>query len=630
MKKFFLFGVIVAAMLFAIPAQAFYWNFAEHETPSFFDRQTHFQPAPIGSKIAAEKAKMLGVSGTRSAAPRNKVAFNDDIITEIPSTAEVKYYTRSGYYHAYDSYYDSYSLEEQSGNATIAFDGNDVYLQNPIAGYDNNAWIKGTKDGNTITFPLKQFLTYSSTYNYGLYITMADMTGSFEGTNDMDATTISYTISEDGKTITQQGTSENRIFTLAWSDDDTVYLYGAPGGEYSTVFTLDESYVPPSTDLVELPVGAQVEQWYATGAGSVAAPEVMNVAFVGSDVYVGGLFADFPNAWIKGSISGTTATFESVQYIGDSGTYHVWVVGFDSSGAFMDNFTMTFDATANKLTLDPNQYVMANAKDTEMSYFAYYQALTLMKELPAPVQIDELPYSNDFSTSDLQDEFKIIDVNGDGTTWAWYSGMARIKWADVNDDWLVSPLIKLEAGKTYAISFQAKAESTNYPETIEVKAATEVLSSALAAGVEVMASTAVSSTTFATFGNTAFTVAETGYYCFGIHNTSEDQYYCYIDDFLVEEVAPTYYLAGNMNGWSVSDNYLLALNAEATGEEYMITLDLEADAEFKVVSSTDGQNVQNWYPDNAGNYVVNEAGNYTVYFRPMLMVAMTGIITASM
>ena len=72
-----------------------------------------------------------------------------------------------------------------------------------------------------------------------------------------------------------------------------------------------------------------------------------------------------------------------------------------------------------------------------------------------------------------------------------------------------------------------------------------------------------------------------------------------------------YYLIGTMTDWSVNADYQLTENPNAPGE-YQITVDLPANAEFKVVKG----NKETWYPDNAGNYAVSEAGNYTVSFRP--------------
>ena len=84
--------------------------------------------------------------------------------------------------------------------------------------------------------------------------------------------------------------------------------------------------------------------------------------------------------------------------------------------------------------------------------------------------------------------------------------------------------------------------------------------------------------------------------------------------------AAAYYVVGNFTNWSINDAYKMTLNTECTSTtEYMLTLDLAADAQFKVVKD-DGQS-QTWYPDGMGNNYgengeLKGAGKYTVYFRP--------------
>ena len=78
--------------------------------------------------------------------------------------------------------------------------------------------------------------------------------------------------------------------------------------------------------------------------------------------------------------------------------------------------------------------------------------------------------------------------------------------------------------------------------------------------------------------------------------------------------APDYYLVGTMNGWTQSESYKLEANP-ATDGEYMITLNLEANAAFKINTVQGEETI--WYPAGTdNNYVVENEGNYTVYFRP--------------
>lgn len=62
-------------------------------------------------------------------------------------------------------------------------------------------------------------------------------------------------------------------------------------------------------------------------------------------------------------------------------------------------------------------------------------------------------FFTDFATqSELYDNFTIIDVNDDGNTWRWYAGDIFVHSNDggklSTDDWLISPALQLEAGKT--------------------------------------------------------------------------------------------------------------------------------------------------------------------------------------
>lgn len=87
--------------------------------------------------------------------------------------------------------------------------------------------------------------------------------------------------------------------------------------------------------------------------------------------------------------------------------------------------------------------------------------------------------------------------------------------------------------------------------------------------------------------------------------------------FWVEYPRTKYYIVGNMNEWTINDNYELTLNAGAAPvEEYMITMNLTTTNQFKVKS--DGGV---WYPDGVNNNYgqngeITADGNYTIYFRP--------------
>ena len=519
-------------MLFAIPAQAFLWNWSEQETPSYFGQKENLRP----EGLLIEKGQLIQRSDVKTLKPgmkpgvklvqvrrAAKAPSNPNNVT-VTLTSDDVWGDGTGYQMLLDADATAYGtiIPETgplttSGNASVA-----VYAEFEYK-------IPANADGS---------LTTSNIVTNGNSVTIEIPAGKYDWaiTNPSpgDRVWIASNLGSAG------GRADDFVFEAGHDYEFSVTF--ASSNDRVDLFVDGKNVDEKSTDLVELPTGATVENWYAEGVAAGAVPEQMKVAFVGSDVYVGGLFAAYPDAWIKGTISGSTVTFESFQFIGDfvenNQTYHIWAVGADSNSDLQDAFTMTYDATAHTLTLDPDQYLLANASDVEMYYLTYYTDLTIMKDEPKPLQIDELPYSNDFSTNAKWKEFWVINANNDNVTWKWSdNGYAYIAYAKPNDDWLVSPLLKLEAGKVYTVTFQAHCQSS-YAETIEVKAAKEVSAAALAAGVEVMAATEVSSNSFQSFGNNAFTVSETGYYCIGIHNISNDAYYCYVDDFEVKVKEP--------------------------------------------------------------------------------------------
>ena len=83
--------------------------------------------------------------------------------------------------------------------------------------------------------------------------------------------------------------------------------------------------------------------------------------------------------------------------------------------------------------------------------------------------------------------------------------------------------------------------------------------------------------------------------------------------------AGDYYIVGNMTDWAPNAEYKMTKNEAAETEEYMFTLDLTTESQFKVVY-VEGEK-QTWIPDGMGNNYgengeITADGTYTVYFRP--------------
>ncbi len=642
------------------------WDWAAHQAPQFKSKSglvnTDNVRQPL-SKFSGRKVERFARFDGQTQASRRAATTDEHGIITAPDEGVTKYYTRAGkaYYVANGSVYD----EDQSGVVTILeAEGGKVYIKDPVSHYTQNSWVEGTKDGNTITVATGQPLAWNANYSTTLSLYWANVQSTSTGKTyikDGETTTITFTVDDEAGTITLDGSSQDKIIGIYWDDDYSWTGYG----DYGTVWTLNTEYEPASTDPIVLPDGAEVQNWYADGAGSAAVPTDVMVAFVGNEVYISGLTSNFPDAWIKGTLDGTTVTFSKFQYLGTyGGTMPIWAVGADSDTGNLQDFTMTYDSEAQTLTLDENQLLVFNAAEDRMYYLSYIESLTIYAEKPAPAQIDELPYVNSFDDAADQKHFTIIDANEDGRTWNWYNGMARYTYSSTNqgDDWLVSPAIKLVAGKKYAFSIAAHAQTASYPERIEVKAAQENTAEALAAGTEVLPSTDVTTVGFVTFENNEFTVAESGYYYIGVHAISDaDKYYLYVDDFVLEAAPITapyvadfttdapfgdfFVIDNNEDGktwtWSASNfanysyssslaaddylvlpikleaskNYNVTVNAANSGypEKFEVKVGKEATVEgLSTVAIAETEVTSSDFTDFSGSFTTDEAGTYYV------------------
>ena len=477
------------------------------------------------------------VSSVNKNSRRAEAVDAHGIITS-PAEGVSKMYTRAGKAYYWNENKNKIVGINQNGMAEIveASDGT-IYIKDFLSTVNVNTWVKGTKVGNTITIPAGQMIYYWDNYGYGLYLAKAEW-----GDTSFTKVDGDITLTVNGDVITLDGTDNETPIGAFYSDNDEFSNYG----DYETVLTYDPTFVIP--ELVALPEGATVETWYNNGkrvnSSTTARYEqtTAKVAFVGNDVYLSGIFENFPNSWIKGTISGTTVTFAGGQFIGTYSSDNIYVFGCDgfTTTSSLQDFKMTYDATAK--TLEAVNPLLANASDEKVYFLEAYQDLLITKNEPTieePVATTganvEAPYSNALNTAELFGEFGVIDSNEDGKTWSFDANAESAKYAyssTAANDWLVSPAVKLEAGKTYRFAIDAFVASSNWAERVEVKIGKEPKASAMTQ--EVLEATVLNNETAQTLEN-AVRVTETGYYHFGIHAISDaNMFNLYVNNFLVE------------------------------------------------------------------------------------------------
>jgi len=297
------------------------------------------------------------------------------------------------------SMYGGVEWEQLTTDVNIGEDGNDVYLQG-ITTYVSKGWLKGTRNGNTVTFPSGQFI---GTYNGApFYVVGARII-------DGNYTICDFTFEDDG-----QGTltSKDYIF-ITTEKDQFVYV----------VYYLGVTISNAEDALVDVPEGLEPAtyivnyQYHPQGSNSLArANKFIKVARHDNSLYIKGLGAQTPDGWVKGDIDGDRLTFDLPQYLGtyDDGyglVYPFYFIAFDTvTGELLpeatlhyDDATGTFDEASTGLGISINKTSFLTAQE-------YYNPIfTKFNDVPA---VPSRPVITDFNGEDEKSAYITVNING--------------------------------------------------------------------------------------------------------------------------------------------------------------------------------------------------------------------------
>lgn len=252
---------------------------------------------------------------------------------------------------------------------------------------------------------------------------------------------------------------------------------------------------------------------------------------------------------MKGTVDGTTITFDKFQYVGAYNSYDCWFIGVSVEGdnAVIKDAVATYDAAAKTITFTDE--ILINAAADRIYYLNWFVDVVVSAEeatYEEPIITDltaELPYTNTFETEAEQAQAAIYDANDDQSTFTFEnhtstgSKVARYRYNSSNaaDDYLVFPGVELKAGAKYKVALDAASYSDSYPERIEVVAGKVAKVSELT--IPVIAATDVATKEFINVSNNEFTVTEDGTYFIAVHAISDkNQFYLYVDNFSVAEL----------------------------------------------------------------------------------------------
>lgn len=458
--------------------------------------------------------------------------IDDNGVIIRPADGERKVYNRSGRALIYDPDGDSWLIDEQSGQVDIVkCDDGTVYIRDIISNYRTGAWMKGTLTGNTITIATGQLVNYESTYDVPYAVYWGKKDGRDYLRND-ERDEITFTIDDDR--IVLDASDEDNIVGIFYEYENTTFF--SNWGDYESVYAYDHDFTPLEVVTVTPPANLPTHSWYTRGhfyeGSSVPFRDQVTIGFDGNDIYLQGLFSDFPQAWMHGVIDGETVMFNGLQLQGESEGKEIYAIGYN--GYSLTAFEMTYDAESGML--QSVNVLLANGSDEDVDFYTWIEDITITSEDPfRPIEV--FPYQNGFQTLDEQEAFTIIDANGDHDTWdfAFNSDdnyFARYTYNESfdADDWLISPAFLFEAGKQYRLTFDTW--NKQFIERIEVLAGNEATPQGMT--LQVVEPTDVEWEEPQEI-EAKISVSETGVYYIGFHAiSSADQNKLFVDNVMVD------------------------------------------------------------------------------------------------
>ena len=331
--------------------------------------------------------------------PGEAVVIEKPEIVELPEGLTVAPYVLTAVEVVWDEEGKDVS-DEMEQSAAVAFNGADVYIQG-LCSYLPDAWVKGTKSGNTVLVPAGQF--FGTAYGkYDLY---------FVGYDEVkDAVCdVTFTIGEDGVMSSQD------YYFINITPDGTDY-YNA---YYNVTLTPTEIEEP---EAIELPEGLTAEPYVITAQeldydddGNETFEAISAVGQVAFDkengeCYIQGLCSWLPEAWVKGTYNDREIVIPTGQYFG---AYETWIgdfpfyfVGTDSE--FSEPCDVHFSIKDGGNILLAGQLILSCGDKTVDGAYTIWRATTFLKpEDKAAVPTD--PVIIDFDDWNEEDEYGLVE-----------------------------------------------------------------------------------------------------------------------------------------------------------------------------------------------------------------------------
>lgn len=300
--------------------------------------------------------------------------------------------------------------EELQDPVYVAVSGNDVYVSG-LCGFLPDAWVKGTRDGDKVTFVKGQYFGKETAYGLGqLYFLGMDETNA--------AADVVFSFDE----MTGVYTTSTWILVSDGPSDTNPYYY-ISNATLSPGKVITDEPVEAPTDLTTQDYELTGTKMFYDDDMNFRTEEVSRYARVGFDgntVYVQGLCEQLPYSWVKGTISGDDATFAKGQFFGVytdmTGSYPLYFGGNYFGDEFCD---MQWDYASNTGVFQRvTSYMVLNSENTALAPYEKYANAKLapMANVEAtpgdPSVLEFQPFVESMNAGYVRFDIPKVDVNG--------------------------------------------------------------------------------------------------------------------------------------------------------------------------------------------------------------------------
>ena len=326
--------------------------------------------------------------------------------TEEPTTAPAGLETKDAFMAGY---LNTGSAKVTLQNVKMGKADNDIYIQGVYAGMPDG-WVKGTlnTETNIVTFE-PQLIGMEEDYTKHYFVGT---------TSGRDATTLqfSYKTTQKGETLLELVKPNFYSISPSKTGATTAY-YG-----YNLAFhdMLATETVPD--ELVTADYALNYDAVKVSGDQRTYTAQSHNIKFgvLNNKAYLKGLSSDAPDAWIIGDVEGSKITFETPQALTSDGEIILlsWDITAGTSGAFLPNIELNWNADTKVLTSVADNEVMVNSVLVNRSYtyerMAHLSATEIADKAatPAKPEFENLHFTP--AGNFIGFTIKTVDIEGEG------------------------------------------------------------------------------------------------------------------------------------------------------------------------------------------------------------------------